>query len=34
MEKVRFGVIGIGNMGSGHFGSITSGKPRYHGPEV
>ena len=25
MDTVRVGIIGIGNMGSGHFGSITSG---------
>ena len=26
MEKVRLGIIGIGNMGSGHCGSILEGK--------
>ena len=26
MEKVRLGIIGIGNMGSGHANSIVEGK--------
>ena len=26
MEKVRFGIIGMGNMGSGHFRNLLSGK--------
>ena len=26
MEKVRFGIIGVGNMGSGHFRSFINNK--------
>ncbi len=26
MEQVRMGIIGIGNMGSGHAGTINDGK--------
>ena len=25
MEKVRYGIIGVGNMGTGHAGSLTKG---------
>ena len=30
MEKVRLGIIGVGNMGTGHIGNIYGG----HCPEV
>ena len=26
MDKVRVGIIGFGNMGSGHFGNIKAGR--------
>ena len=26
MDKVKFGIIGVGNMGSGHLGFFQSGK--------